>query len=183
MILNVMAAGELMPGFDRKLVRSLASFHLFNIVNFGVGNELMLHKLVNKNNDRNNNSNDNNSNSDESTATPFSIPIITTHPGFLETDLHRGQGLLMDLIETVMVRTIGCTEEECGRREVSLLCAIGSKRKRKHKSPSLLTIVDNFGIGRRINRQMEKDLNDHGDWLWELLVLMEAGGDLEKYKD
>jgi hypothetical protein len=179
MILNVLAAGEVMPGFDRKLVRSLASFHLFKIVNFAVGNELMLHKLVKKGNNSNN-----------SDGTPFSIPVITTHPGFLETDLNRGQGLLMDLVETLVVRSIGYTEEECGRREVSLLCAIGSKRKdnkvndeSSSSSSSLLTMVDNFGIGRLINGQMDKDLKEHGDWLWELLVLMEAGGDLEKYED
>jgi hypothetical protein len=70
------------------------------------------------------------------------------------------------------------------------LCAIGSKRKdnkvndeSSSSSSSLLTMVDNFGIGRLINGQMDKDLKEHGDWLWELLVLMEAGGDLEKYED
>jgi NAD(P)-dependent dehydrogenase (short-subunit alcohol dehydrogenase family) len=172
MILNVCASGsEMGIGFDRKLVRCLAGFNMFNIVNFGIGNELMLHMLVQN---------------DNSDGTPFSIPVITTHPGFLKTDLHRGQGLLMDVAEAVMIHFMGCTEEECGRREVSLLCAIGNKRRRiknSSSSLSLLTIVDNFGYGRLMNGRTETDLKDHGDWLWEMLVLMERGGSLDKYDD
>jgi len=162
-ILNVCAAGGTMPfGFDRTLVRSLASNHMNNIVNFAIGNELMLHKLVEEEK----------GNSDGSR---FDIPIITTHPGFLQTDLHRGQGIILDIAETILVHFMGCTEEECGRREVSLLCAIGSKEK-KPSSSSLLTIIDNFGFGRLINSRMDQDLKEHGAWLWTLLLEMEIGG-------
>lgn len=159
MILNVCASGGNMHiGFDRKLAQSLAFPHMLNIVNFAIGNELSLHKLVQKRKTGN------------SDGTPFRIPIITTHPGYLKTDLHRGQGILLDVAETIMVHFMGCTEEECGRRQVSLLCAIGSKEQ-----PSPLTIVDNFGYGRRINSGTEYDLKEHGDWLWDLLLKLEAG--------
>jgi hypothetical protein len=36
-------------------------------------------------------------------------------------------------------------------------------------------MVDNFGQGRLINRNTEQDLNEHGNWLWNLLLLMETG--------
>ena len=176
MILNVCAAGANMPrSFDRKLVRSLGYSHMFNIANFAIGNELMLHKLVEVFNKGN------------SDGTPFNIPVITTHPGFLRTDLHRGQGLLMDLAEFIMVHFMGCSEEECGRREVSILCAIGNKRDERRRnsvpSSSLLTIVDNFGYGRLINDRMARDLRENGDWLWELLLMMESGFKPKNYED
>lgn len=169
MILNVLAAGTNMGSpFDRKLVRSLHGFHLFNIVNFALGNEIILHKLTTQDGGKN------------SDGTPFAIPVITTHPGFLKTDLHRGQGWLMDMGETIAVHFMGSTEEVCGRREVSILCAVGEKR---NNASSLLTIVDNFGYGRLINNDMKRDVKEHGDWLLNLLVLLESGESIDEYKD
>ena len=169
MILNVLASGtKLGMPFDRGLVRSLHSFHLLNIANFALGNEIALHKLTKGG-----------TNSD---GTPFVIPIVTTHPGLLKTDLHRGQGLWMDVIESIGVYFMGSTEEECGRRQVSIMNAVGEKRQAKMTS-SLLTIVDNFGYGRRMNSGMEKDIAENGNWLWNLLLLLENGGNVKDYKD
>ncbi len=174
MILNVLAAGTSMGRpFDRKLVRSLHGFHLFNIANFALGNEIILHKLT---------THDGESGGQNSDGAPFAIPVITTHPGFLKTDLHRGQAWLMDVGEAIAVHFMGSTEEVCGRREVSILCAIGERRS-KDKPSSLLTIVDNFGYGRLINDDMKRDVKEHGDWLWDLLVLLESGGSVDEYKD
>ena len=170
MILNVLASGGKMgKRFDRRLVRSLHGFHMFNIANFALGNEITLHKLTT-------------SGGENSDGKPYAIPIVTTHPGILKTDLHRGQGLWMDIAEAIAVHFMGISKEECGRREVSILCTVGEKRRKK-KISSLLTIVDNFGYGRLINNDMEKDVQDHGDWLWDLLVLMEGGGSIDEYKD
>jgi len=173
MILNVCAAGCGKLGyFNRKLVFSLGWPHMLNIMNFAVGNELMLHKLVSEEK----------GNSD---GTPFQIPIISTHPGYLKTDLHRGQGIFLDFAEGILVHFMGSTEEVCGRREVSILCAIGKKQAElsKDDSSSMVTIVDNFGFGRLMNKYTKKDLEDHGDWLWGLLVSMEAGGNIDTYKE
>jgi len=177
MILNVCASGSSLPvRFNRELVRSLARNHLQNIANFAIGNELMLHKLVE------NDGGDHSSCNCHNNCIEFNIPVITTHPGFLKTDLHREQGLLMDMLEAIAVHFVGCTEGVCGRRKVSLLCAMGSKQQqqkgnnRDGSSMSLLTIVDNFGHGRLINSRMDQDLKDHGDWLWNLLLAMEADG-------
>ncbi len=173
MILNVMAAGTSIGfPFDRALVQSLHGFHLFNIGNFAVGNEILLHKLTTKE--------DGSKGGQNSDGTPFAIPIITTHPGFLKTDLHRGQGLLMDIGEAISVHFMGSTEEVCGQREVSLLCAVGEKYS--FEKASLLTIVDNFGYGRLMNNDIKRDLNEHGDWLWDLLVFMESGGSIDNFE-
>ena len=173
MILNVMAAGtNLGMPFDRDLVQSLHGFHLFNIGNFAVGNEILLHKLTTRQ--------DGSKGGQNSDGTPFAIPIITTHPGFLKTDLHRGQGFLMDIAEAVSMHFMGSTEEVCGKREVSLLCAVGEKYI--ENKASLLTIVDNFGYGRFMNNDIKRDVKEHGDWLWDLLVFMEGGGSIDKFE-
>lgn len=117
-----------------------------------------------------------------SDGAPFAIPIVATHPGFLRTDLHRGQGLWMDVAEAIGCHFAGCTEEECGRREVALLCAVGDKRREMPGLP-LLTIVGNFGHGRRTNEGMRRDVDAHGDWLWDLLLLLESGGDVDGCED
>ena len=104
----------------------------------------------------------------------FDLPVITTHPGYLKTDLHRGQGILMDIAEGVLIHFLGSTEEECGRRQVSILCALACNKFRRSRR-SLLSMVDNFGQGRLINKNTEQDLNEHGNWLWNLLLLIETG--------
>ena len=159
-ILNVCASGGNFPRkFSRELVRSLGYSHMFNIMNFAIGNELMLRKLVEE---------------DNYDGKKFDFPIITTHPGYLKTDLHRGQGILMDIAEGVLVHFLGSTEEECGRRQVSILCALACNKFRRSRR-SLLSMVDNFGQGRLINKNTEQDLNEHGNWLWNLLLLIETG--------
>jgi NAD(P)-dependent dehydrogenase (short-subunit alcohol dehydrogenase family) len=159
-ILNVCASGGDIPRkFNRELVRSLGYSHIFNIMNFAIGNELMLRKLVEE---------------DNCDGKKFDIPVITTHPGFLKTDLHRGQGILMDIAEGVLVHFLGSTEEECGRRQVSILCALADNKFRRSRR-SLLSMVDNFGQGRLINKNTEQDLYEHGNWLWNLLLLIEKG--------
>jgi NAD(P)-dependent dehydrogenase (short-subunit alcohol dehydrogenase family) len=160
-ILNVCASGGTLPRkFNRELVRSLGYSHMFNIINFAIGNELMLRKLVEE---------------DNYDGKKFDIPVITTHPGFLKTDLHRGQGILMDIAEGVLVHFLESTEEECGRRQISILCALANNDKLRRNRRSFLSMVDNFGQGRLINRNTEQDLNEHGNWLWNLLLLMETG--------
>ena len=159
-ILNVCASGGNFPRkFNRELVRSLGYSHMFNIMNFAIGNELMLRKLVEE---------------DNYDGKKFDLPVITTHPGYLKTDLHRGQGILMDIAEGVLIHFLGSTEEECGRRQVSILCALACNKFRRSRR-SLLSMVDNFGQGRLINKNTEQDLNEHGNWLWNLLLLIETG--------
>ena len=159
-ILNVCASGGNLPRkFNRELVRSLGYSHMFNIMNFAIGNELMLRKLVEE---------------DNYDGKKFDLPVITTHPGYLKTDLHRGQGILMDIAEGVLIHFLGSTEEECGRRQVSILCALACNKLRRSRRSSL-SMVDNFGQGRLINKNTEQDLNEHGNWLWNLLLLIETG--------
>jgi len=83
-VLNILASGE-MPAYA--LSRDLASGQrnatsLFDsIITFGSANELMLH-LVDP---------------------PGNTTIVSTHPGMLKTELHKGQGAFFDAIEAISV--------------------------------------------------------------------------------
>merc|ERR1719270_3131051 len=126
MILNVCAAGDGKSDFDRTLVRKLAEpIHFLNDANYAVGNELMLRKLVAE--DRGN-----------SDGTRFHIPILTTHPGFVHTDILKDQGFLVDIMVPFLCHFVGTSELEAGRREVSKICAMVKKQDRK-----MLSLVDN----------------------------------------
>jgi len=137
MILNVCAAGDGKGGFDRTLVRKLAEpTHFLNDANYAVGNELMLRKLLSV------------EQANAADGSRFRIPIVSTHPGFIETDLLNDQGFLVDTLVPFLCHFIGTGELESGRREVSKLCAIASGTNQKQNADvrkSKLAMVDNFG--------------------------------------
>ena len=175
MILNVCAAGDGKGGFDRTLVRTLATpIHFLNDVNYAVGNELMLRKLVSVNEQANNAVDD---------GSKFGIPITTTHPGFIATELLHDQGWWVDTLVPLLCHFIGMSAREAGRREVSKLCAIAiaaaGTKNQTQKPPKLLAMVDNYGMGRAMNDEMKQNFTDHSDWLWTLLLTIEAGESIE----
>lgn len=167
LILNVCAAGDGKSEFDRKLVRSLAApLHFLNDANYAVGNELMLRQLVLWHQKQ------------EST----SIPILTSHPGFIQTELLHDQGSLVAILVPFLCHFIGTDVLECGRREASKLGAISRTLFKLQQQPQQharipLIMVDNYGISRTMSSGMEQTMKDHGDWLWKLLLQIEAGGD------
>ena len=172
LIWNVCAAGDGKAGFDRTLVRALATpIHFHNDANYAIGNELMLRQFVLH---------------PEPNTASSSIPIITSHPGFIATELLHDQGWLVALLVPILCHFIGTDVYESGRRELAKLCAI-SQTLATVPSPPLplrgLTMVDHYGIGRTINAGMEHDMAKHGAWLWKLLLKIEEGEDIQKYQD
>eukprot|EP01129_Flabellula_baltica_P002540 TRINITY_DN12351_c0_g1_i1.p1 TRINITY_DN12351_c0_g1~~TRINITY_DN12351_c0_g1_i1.p1 ORF type:complete len:335 (-),score=74.66 TRINITY_DN12351_c0_g1_i1:31-1035(-) len=69
------------------------------------------------------------------------LKIINTHPGFIGTDLHKGQGLLFDLFEQVMVYTIGISEEEAGLRQATILASDKIVKKVSYFDPEMTARV------------------------------------------
>ncbi|KAL7467595.1 hypothetical protein ACHAXS_007840 [Conticribra weissflogii] len=156
-ILNVMASGINLPekvltSWDPDVASGKRNVSgLFEgVMTFGLGNQIMLDTLFQKDEHFSNNE----------------FTMVTTHPGVLKTDLHRGQGLLFDILEGVAVALIGISVKDAGIRQSSILA---SEKLR----PKSLTRVDQFAYG-RLNCRNAIALNEkHSDWLWQFL------GDLE----
>lgn len=155
-ILNVMASGEKLPAnvFDQDVAsgkRNVTSL-LDAMMNFGVGNEIMMDSLFRY---------------DENYANGKQYTMVSTHPGMLKTDLHRGQGVIFDIIETILVGLIGRSEEETGIRQSSILVS-----DKLHQFG--LTFVDLFGYGRiRDPKSKEFVIEKNREWLWSFLIDLE----------
>ena len=93
--------------------------------------------------------------------------IVSTHPGFLKTDLHRGQGWLFDAIEWLFVSLAGISEEECGIRQASILAS-----NKLHKGG--LSYVDMCMEGRARSSQLQVHVDENLDWIWSLLTSLET---------
>lgn len=161
-VLNVLASGERLPVhlFDRAVAAGERnSSHLFeNMMTFAVGNEAMLDVVLEEYNDA----------AEEDARDAFTL--VSTHPGALKTDLHRGQGWWFDVLEAIMVTLVGRTEEDAGVHQSSVLV---SDRLRRGS----LTFVDSFGRGRVRDPQLEATLEENQDWLRRLLARTEAAAE------
>lgn len=151
-VLNVLASGMDPPGnnlIDRDLITGKRNVNnlLEALLTMGVGNELMLDRL-NKDN-------------------PYTM--VSTHPGFLKTDLHRGQGLAFDVLEWILIALAGVSEEECGQRQASILAS-----DKLHVGG--ISLVDNAGTGRLKSSSLNMLIDEHGDWLWTFLNELEERG-------
>lgn len=152
-VLNVLAAGE-KP--TRHLDRDLASGKrepknlLDDLSNTALANDLTLIGL--QENDPN---------------ISGKITFVSTHPGMLKTDLHRGQGRLFDLMEALLVSLAGISEEECGMRQASILAS-----NKLHNGS--LSYVDLFMYGRTRSPQLQAQVDKNLDWMWSLLTELEG---------
>lgn len=143
-ILNVLASGMNDYPFDRDLASgkridgSLSHF----VMNFACGAELMQIGLSQQNEFYSN------------------LTRVSTNPGILKPYLHRSQGWFMDIVEGVMVKLIGFSEEEAGIRQASIL-----------SSPQLvngrMNYIDVFLKGRMFGLQSIADT--HLEWLMDLI--------------
>jgi len=90
------------------------------------------------------------------------VHITITHPGFLITDLHRGQGVIADIFEKVIYTLKGVTEYDSGRGLVSILA-----------SPKLLvkklTYFDDELNGRGQSKELLDLAKTNYDWLIKFL--------------
>lgn len=146
-VLNVLASGTKLGEFDRETTRQPKG--LFGtIMCFAMGCEMMLQLLRER---------------DESIR---NYTMVSTHPGSLRTDLHRGQGWWFDAIEGFACHFLGIDEETAGLRQTSILTS-----DKLHKDS--LSLVDNFGHGRLRSSEIEENLKEHGDWLWDMLCELE----------
>lgn len=148
-VLNVMASGMAsVKPLDRELASGQrnVSYLIEGMMTFSVGNELMQIGLEEK----------------DHILSEKKITMVSTHPGLLKTDLHRGQGILFDTLEFVVVSLAGTTEKECGIKQASILAS-----DRLHKYG--LSYVDQFSIGRVASSELIREKEDSLDWLWSLL--------------
>ncbi|KAL3783242.1 hypothetical protein HJC23_001149 [Cyclotella cryptica] len=156
-ILNVLASGTKWPSQVLKMWnRDLASGKkevsgLYEgILNFALSSEMMMDSLYKY--DKN--------------FVNGAYTMVSTHPGILKTDLHRGQGLLFDIIEAVMVALVGISEEDAGKHQASILVSEKLHEKR-------LTFVDQFGYGRLRDQNAIDFIEENSEWLWSLLTTLE----------
>lgn len=87
-----------------------------------------------------------------------SITRVSTNPGFLKTELHSGQGLIVDLLEPVFAALIGISEEECGMRQASILAS-------EPLPKGQLSYVDEDMIGRTRSTELQALADNHLLWL------------------
>ena len=156
-ILNVLASGEKLPSvamskFDKDVAlgkRNVTS--LFDaMMNFAIGNEIMIDALFKL----------------DKHYQEKKFTMVSTHPGLLKTDLHRGQGWVLDLVEGVMVLLAGRTEEDAGIRQSSILVS-----EKLH--PFKLNLVDQFQYGRIHDPALLQLIEMNQDWLWQFLTSLE----------
>jgi len=152
-VLNVLAAGEKpMEHLDRDLAggkRGPTSL-LDDLSTTALTNEIMLIGLEEK---------------DPNIS--GKVSLVSSHPGFLKTDLHRGQGWLFDMVEWLLVSLAGISEEECGIRQASILAY-----DKLHRGN--LSYVDMFMDGRARSPQLQAEVDENLDWVWSLLTDLEA---------
>ena len=102
-ILNVLASGSKLPTvrmFHKDVAtgkRNVSSL-IDAIMNFAVGNEIMIDSLFKR---------------DTYFRGKKMFTMVSTHPGMIKTDLHNGQGLAFSILEDIMVKLIGITEHTC----------------------------------------------------------------------
>jgi len=144
-VLNVAIGGMCLGGFNRQLASG--EKNVTNLLGalklMAIGNELMELGLQEK-------------------GKLFGLPYVTTHPGLLKTDLHRGQGFLFDLLEIIMVAVMGISENDCGVRQASILAST-----KLH--PGSLSYVDEHMYGRKMPNQLQIEADKHLNWLWSFL--------------
>lgn len=134
-ILNVMASGTgPRRGLPKDLVEGKrdAKHTLESMLAFRNGNDLMQLKF-----------------NAETNATR-----VSTHPGLLQTDLHRGQGSKFDWLEKLIIGHFGLPIDECGRRQASILASdrlhagklnyVSFDMVGRLPSPSLSTLAKNY---------------------------------------
>ena len=145
-VLNVMASGELpLTSFDRELASGKRTVNtLFESLGLiSVANDLMQIGL-------------------EEYAEHFGSTRVSTHPGLLMTDLHRGQGVLFDALEALGVFLMGFSEEEAGLRQASIMVSSALQQ-------GGLSYVDSQMYGRLRSPQLQREVDQHLAWLWALL--------------
>lgn len=154
-ILNVMASEGNLPVsmWDRDLASGKRNVPglVEGILNFALANEIMIDSLYKF----------------DDNFVKGSFTMVSTHPGMLKTDLHRGQGLAFDIIEGVMVALLGVSEETAGVRQTSNLVAA-----KLHKNE--LSFVDQFGFGRLRDDVSISFVDDNSEWLWSFLTTLES---------
>jgi len=94
---------------DRKLIEGRKNVEslIEGMISFSIGNELMI-RLLGEN---------------DKEGKFIKFARVSTHPGLLRTDLHRNQGLVMDILEGAIVYLAGISEEDCGVRQASILAS------------------------------------------------------------
>jgi hypothetical protein len=147
-VLNVAVAGMAYLSFDRALAsgaKAPASLQ-GTILNWATANDLMLIGLARE---------------DEHGAFARATRA-TTHPGLLVTDLHRGQGWLMDVLEPLIVAIAGISEQEAGERQASVLVSPSLR-------PAALTYVSDDLQARLPSPSLLALADEHLDWLMALI--------------
>jgi hypothetical protein len=140
-VLNVLASGDKMARFERDLLTGQRNCTglVECVLNWGSSSELMQIGV-------------------QESGKFKSITRVSTNPGFLRTELHSGQGLIVDLLEPVVAALIGISEDDCGVRQASILA---SERLPKGQ----LSYVDEDMIGRTRSSELQTLADDHLLWL------------------
>mmetsp|Transcript_32045 Transcript_32045/g.48402 ORF Transcript_32045/g.48402 Transcript_32045/m.48402 type:complete len:345 (+) Transcript_32045:111-1145(+) len=149
-VLNVLAGGtKFGPRFNKDIATGHRdpSFLFESMLTFAIGNDIMLEMLQRRELDVKKNA-----------------TFVSTHPGIIKTDLHRGQGIWFDAFESFMVMLNGISEETAGIRQTSILL---SDELKLHS----VSRVDSFMLGRV--KDDNNGIEEHGEWIWEFLTKLE----------
>jgi hypothetical protein len=146
-VLNVLASGEMTHhelSHDLISGKRNASNFFDAIISFSSGNELMLQLI------------------DSDPELHLHLTRVSTHPGMMITDLHRGQGLLMEIVEPIIYALEGISIEDSGIRQASILV---SPRLPKNQ----LSFVSSDMVGRLPHKDLKTLVEKEGQWLSDLL--------------
>lgn len=148
-ILNVLASGMQFPYFlDRKIAsgEQRPNFFIQVLLNFNTAHELMLLGFEQR-----------------AGFVGESMRFVSTHPGVIATELHVGQGHASQMLFRLFEWALGISEEECGRRQASILASA-----KLYKGN--VSYVDMFGTGRLRSSSLEAVAKEHLEWLYDAIL-------------
>lgn len=151
-VLNIMASGQatvkvtIDPDLSAGRVRPKSLVH--SLINFVSASELVMHLIG-------------------SDPNLTSYTLVSTHPGFLHTDLHAGQGKLFEILSSVAVAAAGVSVEEAGLQQASILAS-----PKLH--PQSISYVSSDLKGRTPSDKFRASVDVHAPWLREFLHNLHA---------
>ena len=147
-VLNILASGMNIPYTlhrDMALGKQMPKSLLGALINFNTAHELMLRALETHH---------------YSTTVQDSI-FVSTHPGIIATELHRGQGMVSQALMHAGEAMFGISVETAGLVQASILAS-------QYLPTNRISYVDMFRIPRRLSPWVP--VQQHLDWLWTHLL-------------
>ena len=144
-VLNILASGMQIPYFlQRDMIAGVQRPTNFPqaIINMNTAHELMLIGLQ------------------QQALLGPSMRMVSTHPGILASELHKGQGWAWQAFFWLAKAVLGMSEQACGVQQASILAS-------NQLPTGQVSYVDMFGVGRKRTTLLQPLVEQHLEWLFE----------------